>query len=202
MTVQQRIDNVIDKIFLWFIPYSVKPNHVTYLRFILIPIMAWLFAIKRYDFGLIVFIIAASTDFLDGAMARTRNQITDLGKVIDPIADKLLILVALFYLGFEYLIIQIIAVFIVIEILAMIASGTLDIKIHKPVGANVYGKIKMIFQSVGAGLFMLGLIIDNQPVIDWSLGIMVAAFIFAILSGIDQVRLNIRNKRANQVTSK
>ena len=105
--VQKTIDGIIDKIFLRFIPHSIRPNQVTVIRFILIPFVYLLLINEHYEWGLVIFVIAACTDFIDGAMARTRNQITDTGKIIDPIADKLLILSVLFSVGTDYLIAKI-----------------------------------------------------------------------------------------------
>jgi CDP-diacylglycerol--glycerol-3-phosphate 3-phosphatidyltransferase len=183
--IQKTIDGYIDKIFLRYIPYSVKPNSVTFIRFILTPIVYYFLIINRFDVALIIFIIAASTDFIDGAMARTRNQITDLGKIIDPIADKLLILSILLYIGFDYLIVQIFVVFIVLELIAVISGAFFSFAIGRPAGANLYGKIKMILQSFSVGLFILGILIKNNFLIDISKEILFLALVFAIMSGFD-----------------
>ncbi len=191
--LQHQIDHVIDKIFLGFIPHTVTPNQVTVVRFILIPIVYWLLSINRFDLGLILFVIAASTDFIDGAMARTRNQITDLGKVIDPIADKLLIMTVLIFIGFNYLIIKIFVFFIVLELLAILFSSLTSPFTGRPVGANVYGKIKMILQSVSVGLFLLGLLVKNDHLIDVSEEILIAALVFAVLSTVEHIRRKVFN---------
>lgn len=86
------------------------PNKITMARIILIPIII-LFLLVGFDFGriefggnvitvseiiaVLVFIIAASTDGLDGYIARKRKMVTNLGKLLDPLADKLLITAAL-----------------------------------------------------------------------------------------------------------
>ena len=151
LMIQKKIDSIIDKVFLRFIPISVKPNQVTIVRFILVPIIYWLLISDYFDVALIVFIIAASTDFIDGAMARTRNQITDIGKVIDPIADKLLIMSVLLYIGLDYLIVKIFIAFIAFELIAIILGAFFSFAIGRPIGANFFGKIKMILQSFSVG---------------------------------------------------
>src|SRR3989338_141010 len=85
------LDNIIDKTILWIIPSFVKPNHLTGIRLLMWPIATYLLYIEEYKWGVIVFIFLALTDAIDGALARTRNQITDWGRIFDPIADKLLI---------------------------------------------------------------------------------------------------------------
>ncbi len=74
------------------------PNKLTILRIIFIPIMVAVFYIPqipfRFTISAVIFLIAAFTDFLDGYIARKYNLVTDLGKFLDPIADKILVLVA------------------------------------------------------------------------------------------------------------
>lgn len=74
------------------------PNKLSLLRVILIPVMVALFYITaipyNYLWSALVFVVAAFTDFLDGYIARKYNLVTDFGKFIDPIADKILVLSA------------------------------------------------------------------------------------------------------------
>lgn len=74
------------------------PNKLSLLRIILIPFMLIVFYIPqipfRYVITAVIFTIAAFTDFLDGYIARKYNLVTDFGKFIDPIADKILVLAA------------------------------------------------------------------------------------------------------------
>jgi CDP-diacylglycerol--glycerol-3-phosphate 3-phosphatidyltransferase len=186
--LQRTFDDIIDKVFLGFIPHSVKPNQVTYVRFVLIPIVYWLLVSGEFGWALFVFVIAASTDFIDGAMARKRNQITDVGKIIDPIADKLLIMSVLFYIGFDYLIVKILIISIILELIAVISSVIFAYKFGRPVGANLYGKIKMILQSVSVGMFLLGIMISNNLVIKVSEYMLYSALFFAVLAGLENIK--------------
>lgn len=73
-------------------------NMLTMLRILLVPLYLWLFAMKTWEsvvLALIVFIVAAVTDLYDGKLARRRKEITKLGKFLDPLADKFLVLAAL-----------------------------------------------------------------------------------------------------------
>jgi len=191
--VQKTIDGLIDKVFLRFIPTTVRPNQVTAVRFILIPIIYYFFTINRFDIALVIFVIAASTDFIDGAMARTRDQITTLGKIIDPVADKFLILTVLLYIGLNYLIVKIFVVFILLELFAILMGIFFNFAVDRPIGANVFGKIKMVLQSLSVGLFILGLIINNLFLINISKEILFLALIFAIMSGIRHIQAHIKH---------
>lgn len=198
MKFQEISDNFIDKVFLRFIPRNIKPNYITYIRFILVPIIYFFLIENKLDIALLIFILAACTDFIDGAMARTRNQITDLGKVIDPVADKLLVFVVLLYLGTNYLIVKIFLIVIVIELLAIIFSAVFSFAIGRPVGANIFGKIKMILQSVSVSSFLLGLLIKNQTIVVISEYVLIISLIFAIISGIGLVKRKIGYGNRNE----
>lgn len=79
------------------------PNLITLLRIVVIPVFLILLTAERYTDALILFILAATTDSLDGAIARLTNTRTAFGAYIDPLADKLLLMssfVVLAFLGF------------------------------------------------------------------------------------------------------
>ncbi|MDP1707108.1 MAG: CDP-alcohol phosphatidyltransferase family protein, partial [bacterium] len=91
-------DKILQKIFLPVIPRFITPNIVTWFRFVTVPFVAYLFIQESYIIGLLLFIVSAFSDAVDGSLARTRNQVTDWGKMYDPAADKLLIGVSVFIL--------------------------------------------------------------------------------------------------------
>ena len=72
------------------------PNKLTILRVIMIPLVMMFYMVDAIPFGKIIalalFVVAAFTDFLDGYIARKYNLVTDFGKFLDPIADKLLVI--------------------------------------------------------------------------------------------------------------
>jgi CDP-diacylglycerol--glycerol-3-phosphate 3-phosphatidyltransferase len=195
LDIQKTIDGYIDKVFLWAIPHSVRPNHVTVIRFILVPIIYLLLRSGMFDVGLAVFVVAACTDFIDGAMARTRGQITDVGKVIDPIADKFLIMSVLLYIGFSYWIVRIFVIVIIFELIAVLMGAFFSFAVGRPMGANFFGKIKMILQSFSVGLFILGILIKNFILINISEYILFGALVFAIAAGVEHLRLKLMDYR-------
>lgn len=154
-------------------------NKITISRIILIPLMVivlFLQPLKEIEtilnldlgqllFG-ILFIIGALSDILDGQLARRRNEITDFGKFLDPIADKLLTTSALLYIAVErtenlwwwVLILIIIAREFIVSAIRMSAA-----KDNVVIAASVYGKIKTTLTMIaiicilfnGFGLYYL-----------------------------------------------
>jgi CDP-diacylglycerol--glycerol-3-phosphate 3-phosphatidyltransferase len=188
-TFQNRIDQVIDKLILWMIPEIIKPNYFTYLRIVLVPIIYLLLDKGNIELAFVLFIFAACTDFIDGALARTRDQITDLGKLIDPIADKMLILTALVYIGFDYLVVKVFVAVILFEIAGVIIQALFLKFLERPIPANVFGKIKMILQCFCVAIFFIGYIFKMENLITLSNYWLFVALIFAVISGFEQMRL-------------
>lgn len=128
------------------------PNKLTMFRVILIPLFVvfMLVDITAYDkwIALAVFIIASLTDLLDGKIARKYNLVTNFGKFMDPLADKLLVCSALICL----VALERIPAWIVIVIIAreFIISGfrTLAADNGVVIAASYWGKFKTTFQMV------------------------------------------------------
>ncbi len=142
-------DRLLAATILHVIPHSVKPNHVTIVRFLCVPPLVLLLWHHLYFYGMLLFAFAALTDAIDGAMARTRNQITQWGKIADPFADKLLIGTVLIVLMANYVNTLVVWVMVFIE-LCIVARSLLYIASGRSaqVEANRVGKVKMIMQSV------------------------------------------------------
>ena len=196
---QKLADRLIDKVFLWAIPPSIQPNTITLIRFILIPFVYLLLKGHQFDWALMLFVIAVCTDFIDGTMARTRDQITDTGKIIDPVADKLLILAVLLFIGFKFIIVRIFVAFIIFELFAVLFGSWFSFAIGKPMGANVFGKIKLALQAVGAGLFMLGALTLNSSMVRIAGYILVVALVFAVAAGLETVRRKALYLKENKI---
>lgn len=76
------------------------PNVLTLIRLLLVPVYVAFFAVGRKYLALITFMVASFTDYLDGQIARRYNLITDFGKLMDPLADKIMVLTAMFSMVF------------------------------------------------------------------------------------------------------
>jgi len=102
-TTTQPLDRLLALTILKLIPHFIKPNHITVFRFLATPPVALLMFYGKYWVGLWAFLIAAFTDAIDGAMARTRNQVTEWGKIYDPLADKILVGTMVFIIVLRYI---------------------------------------------------------------------------------------------------
>ena len=149
------------------------PNKLTLGRMIATPVFMATMLIEfpyHYLVSLVIFALASLTDMIDGKMARKYNLVTDFGKFLDPLADKMLTTSA--YLGFMFLYCaqnkvygwQITAiVFIVLFREFMVSSLRLvTAKSGLVVAANIWGKLKTVSQMVGlvAALFFCTLTVD------------------------------------------
>ncbi len=134
------------------------PNKLTILRIIMIPVFL-VFYLCPIPYGeyiaFFVFLIASLTDTLDGHLARKNNQITDFGKFLDPLADKMLVISALVAM-LDKGIINVIAVIIIIgrELMVtsvrLVASGK-----GKVISAGSWGKAKTVVQLIAVLVLML-----------------------------------------------
>lgn len=176
-------DGVIQRTMLWAVPHRLRPNHVTTLRLVLVPAVFVLFRSGSVWTAFAVFVFAACTDFLDGAMARVRDQVTELGTFIDPLADKLLVASVLLAVGSGFLVIKIILISVALELMVMVAGAVHWARKGRVVQANVFGKVKMVLLSVGLALFLIGRILAADAVVTVAVWILWTALAFAVASG-------------------
>lgn len=154
------------------------PNYITLGRIIVVPLLVVvlltpvaerLFGISPYALGIILFLAAALTDIVDGHLARRRNQVSTLGKFLDPIADKLLISAALIVLVERHLapswavVVIIGREFIITGLRSVAASEGIIIQ------AQGLGKIKMWAQCVAIVALLVAAANGPPPVSNFGL---------------------------------
>lgn len=169
------------------------PNQLTLLRIAMIPVFIFFLLNEQYYVSGILFLIASATDALDGKIARKYNLITNFGKIMDPLADKLLVtaaLICLVELGEvqSWMVIVILAREFIITGLRAVAAGEGVI-----IAAGTSGKLKTVFQMVALTLILL----RNWPfsyVTDLPIGnyVLWLAVIMTIYSGIEYI---VKNKK-------
>lgn len=118
------------------------PNLITYVRFLLVPPFVYFFLKENYIMAGIMIGLSGLSDCFDGFFARKLNQVTSLGKILDPIADKVtLIAVAVCMLVYMPSILPIMLVLVVKEFLMLLGGFVLLIKKISPPPANIFGKV-------------------------------------------------------------
>jgi CDP-diacylglycerol--glycerol-3-phosphate 3-phosphatidyltransferase len=159
------------------------PTVITFGRILLIPLFIFVVYSKPL-FGAFIFVFASATDVLDGYIARKSRQVTKFGVLLDPIADKLLVISALIVLVDTGLIDAWIAIIIIIR--EFVVTGLRIVALPKNIiiPAEAGGKIKMIIQFVS--IFIL-LVSRSHIAIDlYGSGVVLLwiAMIIGLISGI------------------
>jgi CDP-diacylglycerol--glycerol-3-phosphate 3-phosphatidyltransferase len=156
------------------------PNVLTVVRILLVPVLvvALLGETEHGDvLAATVFALASLTDFVDGWLARSRGSITTFGKLMDPIADKLLVIAALLSLvSLDRLAPWVAMVIIARELAVTVARA----QAPQVIAAAGWGKAKTVVQV--AAIFFL-ILLDPSPA--WVDGLVYGAVAVTVLSGID-----------------
>lgn len=133
-------------------------NKLTMLRVILVPVFLIFLIADGIPYGsliaTLIFIVASLTDQLDGHIARSRNQITNFGKFMDPLADKLLVTAALIALVELHLIPSWAAVIIIAREFAVSGLRTVAASEGTVIAASWWGKIKTVTQIIAILLLL------------------------------------------------
>lgn len=149
------------------------PNYLTLARIIIVPLLVvvlltpfaedW-FGISSYALAIAIFLIASFTDILDGHLARRRNQVSKMGALLDPIADKLLVSAALIVLVEKHLA----PAWTVVVILGreFIVTGLRSVAAAEGIviSAQAVGKVKMWAQCVAIVALLVAGATGNPPV--------------------------------------
>ncbi|MBF8252720.1 MAG: CDP-diacylglycerol--glycerol-3-phosphate 3-phosphatidyltransferase [Actinobacteria bacterium] len=176
------------------LPNYITPNFITVARLLFVPVGAYtLFKNGGNDplwqyISWIVFFILGLSDIWDGNLARSRNSITELGKFLDPVADKVMIGTAMISLSilnrlpwWITIVILVREIGITIFRLAIIKRGV--------IAANKGGKIKSTFQNFGVGFYVLPL---GEGLYWFRDGFMLIAVILTIVTGFYYVQSAFR----------
>ena len=186
------------------------PNQLTWLRLALAIVMFGLIGAQMYAASLVMFVVAASTDWLDGYFARKYSMVTTLGRILDPFADKVIICGTFIYLAALPATAEAIgsgvrpwmAVVIVGRELLVTALRSFLEHEGADFSATLSGKLKMVLQCVAASLSLFCLAFPQalaslSPWLGWTLVAAVwAAVVLTVLSGVAYVRTAIHLLRA------
>lgn len=157
------------------------PTQITVSRLAAIPLVFWLLAnpsVNNRWWAVGVFLLAACTDWLDGYLARRLNQVTELGKFLDPLVDKLLVLAPLMVLV-QLGTVPAWGVFLILARELTIAGWRVGQT--QVVGANMWGKVKTVVQ-IGAIAVLISPLSQSQPTM--ALGLFWLAVLLTWWSGL------------------
>ena len=187
-------------------------NKLTILRVILVPVFLIFLIGKGIPYGSIIataiFIIASLTDQLDGYIARSRNEITNFGKFMDPLADKLLVTAALVSLVELHLIPSWAAVIIIAREFAVSGLRTVAASEGTVIAASWWGKVKTVTQIIAIILLLLQVNLESIKVLHSSFATSafinnfftyapkIALFIAVVMTIISGIDYFIKNKDA------
>jgi len=190
-SAQMMIDKFWQVTLFKVLPQGVRPNFFTGLRLALIPVILYFLAVGYIASAFLAFIIAALADSIDGSLARIRHQETELGALLDPVADKLLIMLMSMFLAFYFFPELMLIVVIFNWLVIMIGFVVWMITRSKEVPmANFYGKLRMMIQvlaiflifvfliwgfwllaPVAAGLLLLAIVFDFAGFLKYMMGV-------------------------------
>ena len=179
------------------------PNKITIGRIILSIVLIIILCVPWYNLGInmpkyvvngeiikleyiiagVMFIIASLTDFIDGKIARSRNMVTDFGKVADAIADKILVNGLLIILAYDRMIPVVIPVVIITRDIIVDSCKMVCGNKGKVVAASIWGKAKTMFMMIGLTLTMFNNIpftFINLPLDKF---LIIVATVLSIISG-------------------
>lgn len=169
------------------------PNCLTMARILAAPIVVFLLYVEMWFgfklgsyFAFGVYFLASVTDYFDGKIAREQNIITNLGKFLDPLADKLLIgsiLIMLVRLGPDWKVPAWVVIIIICRELAVTGMRAIAAEKGEVIAADKLGKIKALFQSLATGFLIFHYPFfgwDPRPLGQWLLYI---ALVLTVISG-------------------
>jgi CDP-diacylglycerol--glycerol-3-phosphate 3-phosphatidyltransferase len=161
------------------------PNFLTVARILFVPVLV-VALLERSGNGdvlaAVVFSLASATDALDGRLARARGSVTTFGKLMDPIADKLLVISALIVLvSLNRLGAWVAMVIIAREFAVTVLRAAVGAQQGTVIAASRLGKLKTACQVA----MVLALIVAGRPVPDWANALVYVTVAVTVLSGVD-----------------
>lgn len=170
------------------------PNKLTLMRVVLIPIFLLVLFLMQEPYNryiaTAIFVVASVTDFLDGYIARKYHMVSNFGKFMDPLADKLLVMAALVSMvAMEDLPAWVVIVILAREF-AITGFRTLAMEANIVMAASWWGKIKTTTQMIMIILVLLQLPFAYMPMIETVL--IWLAVLFTVVSGVDYI---VKNKQ-------
>ena len=175
------------------------PNKLTLLRILMIPFFVVFAKMESLGMQLIavgIYILACVTDALDGRIARSRNLITNFGKFMDPIADKLLVMSAMIVLTYQHRMPDWVCILMLAREFLVSGFRLVAVENGVVIAAGPLGKLKTVFQMVATIALMLLVPVEGAGLLGaggavFARVLMYIALILTVVSGADYI---IRNR--------
>lgn len=177
------------------------PNALSVLRILIVPFFAWAFLKENIPAAAALLVVSGLSDMLDGVIARRFDQVTELGKMLDPFADKLTQGVVALCLAIKVPAVgPVLVIFIAKELCMLCCAAVLLKKKKRPCAAKWYGKVAtvMFYVSVGIIVIMDGFFQLSGPVfsaVSYTLLLLTAAMM--IYSGIKYLQIFLEILRSD-----
>ncbi|MFA5048187.1 MAG: CDP-alcohol phosphatidyltransferase family protein [Patescibacteria group bacterium] len=181
---QKKIDGFWTVTVLRLLPSWIRPNQLTILRLILLPVLLYFLASGVFVLAFVFFLLIALSDSLDGSLARVRHKESAWGVVLDPLADRLLIMLTSIFLLYFYPLNWLLLAIIIFDLL-FVVGGTLALA-RSPkylLTANRWGKSKMFFQVAGILGIFLALVFNSGPLVLISGLLILVAIVLTFIAG-------------------
>lgn len=170
------------------------PNKLTLGRIIAVPFFIALYMTGYYLPALVLFILASLTDMLDGKIARKYNLVTNFGKIMDPLADKILVYSAFCLMVGDGLIPAWMLIIILAREFLMAGMRTVAASEGIVIAADMSGKIKTVLQMVAVPLLIFYRAMQGNQYEHYiylaAMGFLYASLFMTVYSGIDYVTKN------------
>jgi CDP-diacylglycerol--glycerol-3-phosphate 3-phosphatidyltransferase len=155
------------------------PNIISLFRLILAFPMAYFLCAGMYEIAIATLLLAAISDVLDGYFARKNDDISEFGKIIDPLADKVFINISALMLIIKGLIPIWFAVAVIARDLIILSGGLYSRqKLGYVIPSNYIGKVTVIL----IGFSIIFIVLDFRDIINWSLYLTTLAMIVSLIS--------------------
>lgn len=185
----EKIDSRRDELLFIFIkpywPRRITPNHISYLRVVIgvaLFILLFFFNVENKLLVISLFCLGALTDLFDGSVARGLNKVTEFGAMLDPIADRILIIPIAFYglfVSHKWLLLAL----ILTEIVNAVSSVY-----YKSKQSNIFGKTKMVLMSIVFAAILVVWPKEPAPIFIYGLWLAIPISFLSIFSKIMELK--------------
>ncbi|TVQ97788.1 MAG: CDP-diacylglycerol--glycerol-3-phosphate 3-phosphatidyltransferase [Desulfovibrionales bacterium] len=172
------------------------PNLITLFRIVLVPVFVVLFIDQRFGAALVVFLVAGVSDGLDGFLARVLQQRSQLGTLLDPVADKLLLVTAYLGLGLTGLLPSWLAVLVISRDVLIIGGMALLHVWGEDVRARIQPTRLSKVNTCGQIVLIIGVLAMHSFALPWHglvQGLVVLVTASTVLSGIHYVAIGLKH---------